>query len=122
MQKFTTDLKDANKCQWSSHPQMEYSTSVSLPHQGSGTLKREQTDRKSHRPERIRVKQYLPDTPRPQSMHELTQAAVLACRSPSEEQASQYSSMDAGGAPEPKSLTEALYTADGFWGQGVNFL
>lgn len=33
MQKFTTDLKDANECQWSSHPQTEYSTSVSLPHQ-----------------------------------------------------------------------------------------
>lgn len=55
-------------------------------------------------------------------MHELTQAAVLACRSPSEEQASQHSSMDGGGAPEPESLTEELHTVDGFWGQGVNFL
>lgn len=78
--------------------------SVSLPQQGSGTLKREQTDHQSHRSERIRVKQYLPDIP----MHELTQVAVLACRSPSEEQASQHSSTDGGGAPEPKSLTEEL--------------
>lgn len=85
-------------------------------------MKREQTNRKSHRSERIREKQYLPDTPRPNSVHELTQAAVLACRSHLEEQASQHSSMDGGGTPEPKSLTEALYTADGFWGQGTNFL
>lgn len=82
-------------------------------------MKRKQTDRKSQKSER---KHYLPDSPRPNSMHELTQADVLACRSPSEEQASQHSSMDGGGALEPKSLTEELYTVDGFWGQGVNFL
>lgn len=52
LQKFTTDLKDANKCQWRSHPHTEHSTFVSLPYQGSSTLKREQTDRKSQRSEK----------------------------------------------------------------------
>lgn len=118
MQKFTTDLKDANKCRWHSHPHTEHSTFVSLPYQGSSTLKREQTDRKSQRPEKNSIFQIPQDPTLCMSSH---RQLCLPAESPSEEQASQHSSMDGGGAPEPKSLTEELYTVDGFWGQGASF-